>query len=300
MKRRDFLAYGVAASAARLARPARARAKTGGPAFKLKYAPHIGMFEAHAGKDPVDQINFMADQGFTAFEDNEMARRPVEVQNKIRKALDERNMTMGVFVASADFRRVTFASDKMAVRSKFLKDMKLALEVAKRVGAKWCTVVPGRENLQMQREFQTAIVIDNLRRCCEILEKDELVMVLEPLNFRDHPGLFLKRSSQAHMICRAVDHPSCRILFDIYHQQISEGNLIPNIESAFGEIAYFQVGDNPGRKEPTTGEINYKNVFKRIHELGFTGVVGMEHGKSKPGKEGERALIDAYLASDDF
>ena len=109
-------------------------------------------------------------------------------------------------------------------------------------------------------------------------------MVLEPLNpWRDHPGLFLTKVPQAYMICQAVGSPSCKILFDIYHQQITEGNLIPNIDRAWDEIAYFQMGDNPGRKEPTTGEINYKNVFQHIHGKGYTGVMGMEHGNSKPG-----------------
>jgi hydroxypyruvate isomerase len=126
-------------------------------------------------------------------------------------------------------------------------------------------------------------------------------MVLEPLNpYRDHPGLFLTKIPQAFMICRAVGSPSCKILDDLYHQQITEGNLIPNVDRAWNEIAYFQVGDNPGRKEPTTGEINYKNVFRHIHAKGFEGIVGMEHGNSRAGKEGERAVIEAYRACDGF
>ena len=86
----------------------------------------------------------------------------------------------------------------------------------------------------------------------------------------------------------------------MYHQQITEGNIIPNIDKGWDEVAYFQVGDNPGRKEPTTGEMNYKNIFRHIHSKGFTGIVGMEHGNSKPGKEGEQAVIDAYAACDKF
>jgi hydroxypyruvate isomerase len=125
-------------------------------------------------------------------------------------------------------------------------------------------------------------------------------MVLEPLNPRDHPGLVLTKIPQAYQICRSVGSPSCKILNDLYHQQITEGNLIPNIDRAWDEIAYFQVGDNPGRKEPTTGEINYRNVFRHIHDKGFDGIVGMEHGLSRDGKEGEVALIDAYVACDDF
>jgi hydroxypyruvate isomerase len=102
------------------------------------------------------------------------------------------------------------------------------------------------------------------------------------------------------MICRSVGSPSCKILDDLYHQQVTEGNLIPNMDLAWDEIAYIQVGDNPGRNEPTTGEINYKNVFKHIHEKGYTGIVGMEHGNSKPGKDGEQAVIKAYTEVDAF
>lgn len=102
------------------------------------------------------------------------------------------------------------------------------------------------------------------------------------------------------MICKAVNHPSCKIVNDLYHQQISEGNLIPNIDMAWEHIATFHLGDNPGRKEPTTGEINFLNIFRHIHAKGYQGVLCMEHGKSKPGKEGEQAVIDAYRKMDAF
>ena len=126
-------------------------------------------------------------------------------------------------------------------------------------------------------------------------------MVLEPLNWwKNHAGMFLSKIPQGYQICRAVDSPACKILFDVYHQQIHEGNLIPNIDKAWSEIAYFQIGDNPGRKEPGTGEINYRNVFRHIHSKGFEGVLGMEHGNSQPGADGEQAVIDAYRAADDF
>ena len=112
--------------------------------------------------------------------------------------------------------------------------------------------------------------------------------------------MFLHSAPQAYAICKGVGSPACKILFDAYHAQISEGNLIPNIDKAWSEIAYIQVGDNPGRKEPGTGEVNYQNVFRHLHGMGFKGVVGMEHGNSKAGKEGERAVIDAYIAADSW
>ena len=309
MKRRDFLSAGLASSLSMVIGNATVSAKVGlaraygSPRhkFNLNYAPHFGMFKNNAGDDPIEELKFMADQGFTALEDNGMKGRPVELQQKIAKEMERLGMRMGVFVASADFNNVTFASDKQDNRDKILKDIRDSVEVAKRVNAKWCTVVPGRYDLGLEWDYQTANVISNLKRCAEIFEPAGLVMVLEPLNaWRNHPGLFLTKIPQAFMICRAVNSPSCKILFDMYHQQITEGNIIPNIDKGWDEVAYFQVGDNPGRKEPTTGEMNYKNIFRHIHSKGFTGIVGMEHGNSKPGKEGEQAVIDAYAACDKF
>jgi hydroxypyruvate isomerase len=269
--------------------------------FKLKFAPHIGMFEQHAGKDPLDQLNFMADQGFRAFEDNEMRNRPVNLQNEMVKVMQDRNLEMGVFVAHKIYwKEANLASGNLEKRKEFLNDIKRSVEVAKRVNAKWMTVVPGHVDLGQNMDFQTQHVIETLKQASAILEPYNVTMVLEPLNFRDHPGLFLTDSPQAYQICKAVDSPSCKILFDIYHQQIQEGNLIPNIEKSWEEIAYFQIGDNPGRKEPTTGEINYKNVFKYIHSREYDGILGMEHGNSIKGKEGEQRVIKAYKESSNF
>lgn len=267
--------------------------------FALKYAPHFGMFRHLAGEDLIDQLRFMANQGFTALEDNGMKDRPVKDQQEIGKELDRLGMEMGVFVANASFGGVTFTSDAREAREQILKDLRDSVEVAARVKARWCTVVPGLFDPGLEWDYQTANVIDNLKYAAEIFEPHGLVMVLEPLNpWRDHPGLFLTKIPQAFMLCRSVNSPACKILFDIYHQQITEGNLIPNMERAWDEIAYFQVGDNPGRKEPTTGEINYKNVFKYIHSRGFRGIIGMEHGNFREGAEGERAVIESYRAVD--
>jgi len=267
--------------------------------FNMKFAPHLGMFKHHAGDDPIDQLMFMADQGFQAFEDNGMPGRTVALQEKMGQTMAKLGIEMGVFVAHKIYwDKPNLANGDAALLEEFLGSIKSSVEVAKRVNAKWMTVVPGHLELRKDMAYQTSNVVDALKRACEILEPHDLTMVLEPLNFRDHPGLFLTESPQAYQICKAVNSPSCKILFDIYHQQIQEGNLIPNIEDCWEEIAYFQIGDNPGRKEPTTGEINYKNVFKVIHERGFRGVMGMEHGNARAGKAGEQAVIDAYRSVD--
>lgn len=302
MNRRQFVGSCVSASAVSAGILGQT---TPGPSqarpFRLKYAPHFGMFRHHAGEDLLDQLRFVADQGFRAFEDNGMKGRPASEQERIAREMQRLNLEMGVFVASADFGEVTFASDKPDVREKLLADIRESVEVAGRVNARWCTVVLGCYDTGLEWDYQTVRVIDNLKRCCDIVEPAGLTMVLEPLNpWRDHPGLFLTKIPQAYMICQSVGSGSCKILFDIYHQQITEGNLIPNMDRAWTEVGYIQIGDNPGRKEPTTGEINYLNVFKHISGKEYDGILGMEHGNSKPGLEGEKALLEAYRYCDSF
>ncbi|MDC6350419.1 TIM barrel protein [Zeaxanthinibacter sp. PT1] len=267
--------------------------------FGLRYAPHLGMFKANAGDDPIEQLKFMAKQGFRAFEDNEMGSRTVEEQQRIADTLKELGISMGVFVAHTIYwNEANLASGDPGKQEEFLQEIKASVAVAKRVGATWMTVVPGHTDPRLAMGYQTANVIDSLKKASAILEPHGLVMVLEPLNFYNHPGLFLTGSPQAYEICQAVNSPSCKILFDIYHQQIQEGNLIPNMVRCWDEIAYIQIGDNPGRNEPTTGEINYKNIFSWLHRKGYDGILGMEHGNSKPGKEGEIAVIHAYKEVD--
>ncbi len=267
--------------------------------FKMKFAPHIGMFENHAGKDPVDQLKFMADQGFSAFEDNDMKNRDISLQERMASAMASLNIEMGVFVAHKIYwADPNLTSGRQDWRDEFLDHIRSSVDVARRVNAKWMTVVPGFVDLRLDEGYQTANVVESLRQASAILEPHGLVMVLEPLNFRDHPGQFLNKIAQAYTICRAVNSPSCKILFDIYHQQIHEGNIIPNIDKAWSEIAYFQIGDNPGRKEPTTGEINYANIFKHLHSKGFDGILGMEHGNYHKGLEGEVKLLEAYRSVD--
>ena len=146
-----------------------------------------------------------------------------------------------------------------------------------------------------------ANVIDILRKAAEICEKTGLVMVLEPLNYwRDHPNLYLTDVPMGYLVCRGVNSPSCKILYDMYHAQIQKGNIIQNIDLAWSEVGYYQIGDNPGRNEPGTGEMNYKNIFKHLHDKGFKGILGMEHGNSIGGKDGELALIKAYRDADNF
>jgi hydroxypyruvate isomerase len=269
--------------------------------FNLNYAVHDGMFRNHAGNDFIDQIKFAYDKGFRAVEDNGMRRRDKALQEKIGSTLASMNVKMGVFVShDIDWSKPSLSSGDKDDREKFLGQIRESVDVAKRCGSKWMVVVPGVMTPGLDPAYQKAHVIDTLRKASDILMAHNLVMVLEPLNFRDHPGQLLPDIPNIYTVVKAVNSPACKMIFDVYHVQIHSGNIIPNMDMAWDEIEYIQLGDNPGRKEPTTGEINYKNVFKHIHKKGYKGLLGMEHGNSQPGKEGELALIKAYRECDGF
>lgn len=272
------------------------------PVFKLKYAPHFGMFQNSAGKDEIDQLKFMHEMGFRALEDNGMMGRSPELQQKIGDTMAKLDMSMGVFVIDGgDNWKTSLATGKQEFKDVFVNTCKKAVEVAKRCNAKYMTIVPGYFERNLPIGVQTANVIDAFRRGAEIFEPHGLVMVMEPLS--DNADLFLRHSDQSYMICKAVNSPSCKILFDMWHMQRNEGRMTQHMDWVWDEIAYFQIGDEPGRKEPTTGEVNYKSLFKHIHEKAKATnrgefILGMEHGNSVGGKEGEMKVIEAYRFSD--
>ena len=305
MERRNFLKQNVLvggsllAGSSLIAQGAKANTIIDSTPHNLNYGTHDGMFENMAGPSFIDQIKYAHSIGFTAIEDNGMMGRTPEMQQKIGDTLASLGMHMGVFVlnfSSNDKINITTGSQEW--KDKFVATCYEAVEVAKRTNAKWITVVSGNFDRRLPIGIQTGNVIEALRKGADVLAKHDLVIVLEPLS--DTPDLFLRYSDQTYTICKAINSPSCKILFDMYHMQKNEGNMITNMDRCWDEIAYFQIGDNPGRNEPGTGEVNYRNIFKHIHDKGFKGVLGMEHGKAGKGKEGELALIKAYRDADNF
>lgn len=300
VSRRNVLAAGaLGVGAAAVARAAPASVSNAAR-FSLGYAPHEGSFRSRGGR--LEQIAYAADQGFTAWEDNEAATRPVAEQTAMARALRQRGMTMGVFVASmprwSDFRPL-LGGDDDADRQAFLADIRASIDVAKRLDARWMTVVPGFMDRKLPLGIQTGRVVDTMRRAAEIVEPHGLVMVMEPLNtLVNHPGIFLRTIPQGFAIARAVDSPAVKVLGDLYHEQIQAGNLINTMDACWDEIGYMQFGDNPGRNEPCTGEINYRNIVRWLRAKNFAGVIGMEHGNSVEGRAGEERLVAAYRAID--
>ncbi|NWK97557.1 xylose isomerase [Sphingobium lactosutens] len=300
ISRRTMIAAGLATVAAQALSAAAGKGASNAAHFSLGYAPHEGSFASRGGL--LEQIAYAADQGFRAWEDNEARKRPIEQQEAMARVLAQRGMAMGVFVASmpkwADFRPVLGANDD-ADRNAFLEDVRTSVEVAKRLNAKHMTVVTGFMDRKVPEEIQMGRIIDCMRRAGDIVAPHGLVLVMEPLNTRtNHPGVFMQSIAQGYAVARGANSPGVKILADLYHEQIQSGNLIPTLDACWAEVGYLQFGDNPGRKEPGTGEINYANIVRWLRARNYGGVIGMEHGNSVEGRAGEDRLIAAYRAID--
>ncbi|MFI5455121.1 MAG: hydroxypyruvate isomerase family protein [Isosphaerales bacterium] len=164
-----------------------------------------------------------------------------------------------------------------ARREEFEEEIRSALPAARKLGVKKICVVAGEETKGYSRDDQTQAVIAALKAGAKIVEPEGITIILEPLNILvDHPRQLVVHSAHAALILKAVGSPNVKMLFDIYHQQISEGNLTGNIRKYHDLIGYFQMADHPGRHEPTTGEINYAFVLRTIHDVGYRDPIGME------------------------
>ncbi|MCB1018373.1 MAG: TIM barrel protein [Acidobacteria bacterium] len=244
-------------------------------------------------------LEIYADFGFKAFEYNGLPReQTLEQAADIREKMDALGMEMGVFVVNSGGWKGDALVDSKFHES-FLADVRTAIEYQKVMRNRWATVTSGLSVDYLSLERQDENVIAGLKKAAELVEGTDLTLVLEPLNVRvDHAGYHVVTSEQAARIIDAVGSGHVRILFDIYHQQISEGNLTSNIDRYWDRIGYFQVGDVPGRKEPGTGEIRYRYLFRHLYEKGYQGIVGMEHGLSVPGREGLERCFEQYRLAD--
>lgn len=301
MHRRSFVKNSLFVGAAVLGnRPAPGEVRTqNAPPFKTKFSPEFNIFKGLSPADPVDQIKWGYEQGFRAWENTMLKNRPIAEQEQISRAVQQLGMEFGQFVGTLTFKDVTFAGRDAALREGVLADVRASVEIAKRMNTKVIHNVLGALDPKLPMDFQMANAIDLLKRIADIYEPHGLVMVMESMNHKvDHANMFLHTIPQAYALAKAVGRPSVKVLFDFYHVQIQEGHLLPTLDYAWDEIAYIQIGDTPGRKEPTSGEINYPNVLKHLYTKGYQGFVGLEHGLSKPGREGAEAALNAYRTID--
>jgi hydroxypyruvate isomerase len=177
-------------------------------------------------------------------------------------------------------------------RSVYLEGLVESIAVAKRLHCTKLISQVGQALEGVSREAQTQSLIEGLRACVPILEKEGVTLLIEPLNTRvNHQGYFLASSEEAFHIINEVGSPFVKVLFDIYHQQITEGNVIANIRENIGLIGHFHAAGNPGRHELDNGELNYEQIFKAIDETGFEGHMGLEYFPLELPEVGLRKLL---------
>lgn len=184
-----------------------------------------------------------------------------------------------------------------AYHPKFVQAIKDGCKVAKKLDCKLMTVVGGNDIPGMTQEQMHDNIIAGLKQAIAIAEDNEITLILEPMNIRvDHKGHCLYGSAPAIRICNEVGSPNMQINWDLYHMQITEGDLCGRLREGFQakRIGYLQLADNPGRNEPGTGEVHYNRVLKEAYDLGYRGYVGLECNP----KEGELAAAKRVAACD--
>ena len=227
-----------------------------------------------------------------------MKVRDTATQEAIGRELERLGMKMGVIVNTMTYDEPTFVLADANERERLMREVRETAEIARRVGATHVTTLSGTAHPHLPRDYQTANMIENLKWAGEVAATEGIVLAIEPINHKGWPGAFLTEIGHAYLIAKAVAMPSVKILYDFWHQQIHGGDLIDNLELAWSEIGYLQIADNPGRVEPGVGEINYAPIMNRVAEKGFNGIIGMEFNNSRPGRVGERAVIDTMRAID--
>ncbi|QGQ94398.1 hypothetical protein EHS13_05485 [Paenibacillus psychroresistens] len=245
------------------------------------YSPSIEIIFNKSSLAFTDKIKKVSQLGFSAFEfwgwrDKDLGL-VLEASNEL--GIQVASMCAG-FIPLVDPSR----------REEFLLDLEQSLDAAKQLKCPFLIVFSGDGLDGISREVQIDSIVKGLQASIPLLENTGVTLILEPLNaLLDHKGYFLNKSSEAAYIVEQVGNDQIKFLFDVYHQQITEGNLIPNITEYFDQIGYYHVADHPGRLEPGTGEINYINVIQAIQKLGYKGYIGLEYN---PSTDPETSLLE--------
>lgn len=301
LKRRSFLtaaAAGAGVFAIGSSKGALAQAPEGQPFAKLplKVSCSYGWLKdcLPEGSSPVDIFKLAAQWGFPAIE-HLGAGEDRRNYDDFVKATNETGVKWSCIMGAG---RITQGEMlDLSQHDRLEKQCAEAIEQAKGLGCKCIVGLTGETSSKWTIRYDKAAqnVITFLRRVKGMLEENNIMMVLETLNqLRDHQNFWLTTTDQAQLIIQAVDSPNIKQLYDIYHQQITEGNLIPNLRDNISGIGHIHIGDNPGRKQPGTGEINYPNVFKAVAETGYDGYLAVECGYTDGPENAIKDLLKCF------
>lgn len=269
------------------------------PAWNMRFAPHIGLFSLETpmflhsvgSLDPIAHIDFIASLGFAGVEDNALLLRDDASQTRIGQALGRHALEMGCFAFDPEhWIEPLWTRNDEATRAHLKAELKRAGAAAKRVNGRFVTVLSGRDPL-MPLAMQLQGMIENLCYLADDAHALGITLLIEPLSNWDYPGMLINDFHDAYAVVKAVDHPAVRLMFDVFHVQAVNGNLLRNLDLTYDVVAMVQIADSPLRSEPGSGEINFVNVLRHLQARGYTGLVELEHGMSEPDKAGEDAAL---------
>jgi hydroxypyruvate isomerase len=254
--------------------------------WNLRYAPHLGfrsldtpLFPASVGStDPVAQIAFVASLGFAGVQDPWFATRPEVDQLRIASALGEYGLAAGCVVCGTpgSIRTPLWATPGPAARANLELELRRALAAARRLRAEKIAVLTG-EDPSSPRERQIESMIANLHWAAGIVASEGLTLCLEPTNARGLTNMLLTHFDEGCEIARATGQASVRMIFDTAHVQSMDGDLLGRMERHWDLIDVVQIANHPGRLEPEIGEINMQPILGKVRELGYRGLVELEH-----------------------
>ncbi len=185
-------------------------------------------------------------------------------------------------------------------RQPLLNELRHALPIMEKIDCPNMILLSGNRVRGMPREAQHRCCIDTLKAAADLVQGksingEPVRLLLETIDPEEKPQYFLTEIAEALEIVQATGHPQVRLLYDLYHEQIAAGNLIEKLEKSIPHLGLVHIADVPGRHEPGTGEINYQNIFRKLTELNFTGVVAMEFHPSGDPVSQLRAARDMAL-----
>lgn len=221
----------------------------------------------------LERIDSVAQAGLGAFEFWDWPAKDVDQINERRR---RHNLDVAAFIMEP--RGSLVHND---ARAELQDGVVRSLATAKMLDCRNLIVLVGRQVPDICRQEQHDNILRGLKQIAPLAEEAGVILLIEPLNvIVDHAGFYLSSSREAFEIVQEVGSPNIKVLFDIYHQQVSEGNLIANITEHLDLIGYLHVADVPGRHEPGTGEINYANLLRQVSQAGYEGFLGLEYRPS--------------------
>jgi hydroxypyruvate isomerase len=254
---------------------------------KLKYS--ICLDAACRGKDPLQALEEVKAAGFEAFE---FWRWHIKDLPAMKKKADSLGLTCVSFTGRKGNINLTDPKD----HETWVKEFSESVEAAKSMGAKRLIAVSG-EDTGAVREFQHKALVKALKAVRSVCEDNNITLLLEPLNGRiDHKGIYLESSDEAFAILDEAGNPNAKLLFDIYHQQITEGDIIRRMLPRIKQIGHVHTAGSDGRHELDIGELNYRKILEALAGADYDGYIGLEYMPIGDSLEGLKRVYD-YLHS---